>query len=85
MRHSTSNRLRAREGIVRTLRKQGRNVAWLSREVKLSRQYTSEILHGHVEIAPEIAERIADKLEVDIFFLFDVSGSTTSEPVEAIA
>lgn len=72
MEHNEETRYTAK-AVIPTIRKQGRNVAWLSREVGVSRQYMSDVAHGHVPVRKEFAERVATHLGVPFFVVFDVS------------
>lgn len=63
-----------------TLRAQGRNVTWLARQLGLSRQYTSDILHGHTLVKRDLAQRIAATLGVPLFLAFEVPESTENVP-----
>jgi transcriptional regulator with XRE-family HTH domain len=53
-----------------TLREQGRSVTWLARRLGVSRQYASDVLHGHYAIRRELAERIAGLLGVEADEIF---------------
>lgn len=85
MKHMTEIRYRSNGSIVPLIREQGRSVAWLARQIGISRQFTSEIVHGHVSTSPEVAESITKNLQSTLFLLFDVSGSTDRETVEQVA
>lgn len=74
--------------VLETIRDQGRTVAWLSRRIGISRQYTSGVVHGHTVVREEVARRIADQLAVPLFLLFELSTDSetvTLECVEAVA
>jgi transcriptional regulator with XRE-family HTH domain len=77
------------KNVASTIREQGRSVAWLAREIGLSRQYTSDAVHGNVVVKSAIAEKIAKALGVPLFLIFDVSDSgdiplmSTSEAIPA--
>jgi transcriptional regulator with XRE-family HTH domain len=66
--------------VIPTLRDQGRTVSWLARRVGLSRQYTSDIVHGHVDAHGPLAERISEALGVPLFLLFAVSDGIEIDP-----
>jgi plasmid maintenance system antidote protein VapI len=86
MKH-TPRRYRATH-VAETIRDQGRTVAWLARRIGWSRQYTSGVVHGHIDVREEVARQIADVIGVPIFLLFELSGGTVLEPsssVEAVA
>lgn len=79
MQQITSARYRA-TSVTDTLRAQGRTVTWLAQRIGLSRQYTSDVVHGHVAVGEEVAERISAILGVSLFLVFDVSDSTENVP-----
>lgn len=78
MEHSTERY--TAHAVIPTVRKQGRNVAWLSREVGISRQYMSDVAHGHIPVRRELAERIGAVLGVPFFVLFGVSDGVVALP-----
>ena len=59
--------------VIPTIREQGRSVAWLARQIGLSRQYVSDIAHGHMAVREDVARRVGAALGVPFFVLFDVS------------
>lgn len=84
MQHTAIKRYRATT-IAELIRAQGRSVAWLARQLGLSRPYTSDIVHGHVEISEQTAERIATLLMTSLFLAFTVSNDTYSTPIGKVA
>lgn len=64
--------------VIPTIREQGRNVAWLSRQMGVSRQYMSDVAHGHIPVRKEFAERVASHLGVPFFLIFDLSDGRES-------
>lgn len=50
---------------MRTLRQQGRSVAWLAQKAGYSRGYVSDILHGKVDFTEEFQRRAIDALETN--------------------
>lgn len=76
--------------LIATIRDQGRTVSWLARRLGISRQYTSDFVHGKYAIRPEIAHRTSDLLGLPFFSAFNVSSgtdvvSTSVAPEEAVA
>lgn len=84
MKHTDPKRYRA-TSVAELIRAQGRSVAWLARQIGLSRQYTSGIVHGHVEVNEAIAQRIASMLMTSLFLAFDVSDDTNTTHTEKAA
>ncbi len=84
MQHTIARRYRATT-IAELIRAQGRSVAWLARQLGLSRQHTSAIVHGHVAVPEPVAERIAGLLMTSIFLAFDVSDDTIATPESKVA
>jgi plasmid maintenance system antidote protein VapI len=66
--------------VVLTIRDQGRTVSWLARRIGVSRQYTSSVVHGHIDVAEPVAIRIATEIGVPFFLLFEVSKSSEINP-----
>lgn len=80
MEHTDTVRYTA-TAVIPTIRRQGRSVAWLSREVGVSRQYLSDVAHGHIPVRRDFAERVASHLGVPFFLIFDVSDGRNARPV----
>jgi len=85
MEHNLDSRYIA-SAVIPTVRQQGRSVSWLSRQMGVSRQYMSDVAHGHLPVRQQFAERVATVLGVPFFVLFDVSDGVETTPIqEAVA
>lgn len=80
MQHTTMARYRA-NAVADTVRAQGRSVAWLARQLGMSRPYTSDIVHGRIVVRRDVAERIAALLGMAFFVAFEVSDDTEKTPL----
>lgn len=68
------------KAVHQTIREQGRTVVWLAGKMGMSRQYTNDLVHGKFSVRHEVAQRVADTLDVPLFLLFDVSGGFNFAP-----
>lgn len=84
MEHNVTAQYRA-TNVIPTIREQGRSVSWLARQVGLSRQYVSDIAHGHFTVREDVARRVGTALGVPFFVLFDVSDGGSFPPSDTDA
>lgn len=70
-------------GLSRVLKAQGRRSDWLATKVGVSKALISHLLTGRRTVSLDVAQRIADALDVPADLIFEPV--TAPEPVEAAA
>lgn len=74
---TTPSRYKARQ-IAQTIREQGRSVTWVARQIGVSRQYTSDVVHGHRTVTEPMARRISGVLGMPFFLGWELSGDNSA-------